>query len=473
MIRRIAYKEFTEIRRDGRFKWVAGSLFVLLSVSLFTGWQRYAAVSAENEAARSYERQRWIGQGEKHPHTAAHYGVYAFAPQMPLSAVDEGLNSYTGTTIFLEAHYQNLSMNRPAENATALDQLGKAAPAVTLQLLIPLLIILFLYPAFAGERESGTLRQVLSVGVSRRELALGKTLGTMFELFVFLAPLALIGTAAMFLYTTTEISIATLPRILLMTAAYLLFFAAVAAVSLIVSAGASSSRISLLILLSFWFVGSFMLPPLLTDAAKAVYPIPNGFEFEAALEQASKSKPPLLETQIAVDKKLMEQYGVDSVEELPVNASGVALMEDEEIGTRLREVHFNELYDSHAKQNRFYQIGSIFAPLLAVQSLSMGLAGTDFYHHRHFAEAAEKYRRDFVQRLNRDDAEHGDRWIPGTMMKYKANQALWESVDPFEYEPARLLWTLSQHIFSIAVLLGWFVVAFAALPLALARMRID
>jgi ABC-2 type transport system permease protein len=44
--------------------------------------------------------------------------------------------------------------------------------------------------------------------------------------------------------------------------------------------------------------------------------------------------------------------------------------------------------------------------MLALRPVSMGLAGTDFAQHRHFAEAAEGYRRSFVKAINDDITTH-------------------------------------------------------------------
>jgi ABC-2 type transport system permease protein len=49
-------------------------------------------VSAQHELARRATREQWLHQGVKNPHSAAHYGVYAFKPKMPLSLVDQGVD---------------------------------------------------------------------------------------------------------------------------------------------------------------------------------------------------------------------------------------------------------------------------------------------------------------------------------------------------------------------------------------------
>lgn len=167
MIKITARKEFTELLRDGRFRWTALIVFALLLVSLGLGWKNYTTVKREKDAARADSRKTWENQGERNPHSAAHFGVYAFRPKQPLSLVDSGLDNFSGSSIWVEAHYQNPARNRPIEDATALQRFGELTAAGVLQLLLPLLIVFLTFDAFAGERTNGTLRQVLSLGVPR------------------------------------------------------------------------------------------------------------------------------------------------------------------------------------------------------------------------------------------------------------------------------------------------------------------
>lgn len=66
---------------------------------------------------------------------------------------------------------------RPVEDATPFVRFGELTAATMLQVLWPLLIILLGYNAFAGEREGGTLRQLLRLGISKTQLTLGKAQG--------------------------------------------------------------------------------------------------------------------------------------------------------------------------------------------------------------------------------------------------------------------------------------------------------
>ena len=119
MIGTIAAKEFTEILRDGRFKWTAAIMVVLLITALAVGWQKYTAFSADRAMAQGETNTQWLKQGDKNPHSAAHYGNYAFKKAGALSFFDNGIEPYTGNLLFMEAHKQNLAISRPANDLAA------------------------------------------------------------------------------------------------------------------------------------------------------------------------------------------------------------------------------------------------------------------------------------------------------------------------------------------------------------------
>ena len=52
MILTIAKKELTETLRDGRFRWSAGIVLVLLLASLFTSWRYVSTEIKERELAK-------------------------------------------------------------------------------------------------------------------------------------------------------------------------------------------------------------------------------------------------------------------------------------------------------------------------------------------------------------------------------------------------------------------------------------
>jgi ABC-2 type transport system permease protein len=469
MVRRIVVKELIEMVRDRRFVWSAALLFALLAGSLAAGWRHFADVAAQHEQARQLQRELWLNKGEMNPHGAAHYGSFAFKPVAELSAVDPGLDPYVGVSVFLEAHKQNLSRYRPVEDATPLARLGSLTASATLQLLVPLLIVGLTFTAFAGEREQGTMRQLMSLGLSPHVLARGKAIAVALPLAILLVPASILGAVAMSLYAGRDGFALSLSRAGMMALVYLAYFAIWIGIGLLVSARAGSSRNALVVLLTIWFANGFIAPRLVASAARAVEPTPTAVAFGEAIERDKASLTPWEDLVKQTTAQLLVEHNVDDVKKLPVNPEGVALVKGEAADTEVHDRHFRRLAGIHTKQAGLYQAGAIVAPLVAVQSLSMALAATDYAHYRDFLDAAERYRTEFITVLNADVMKHQkpDTW------NYTRGRDLWDQVPPFEYQLPNAAWALRSQRFSLFLLGGWVIAIAVAMPRAFRRIRVD
>ena len=463
-MKHIVRKEFTDVLRDGRFRWCSVLVGALLLISLGHGWVQARSAQQEHAAAQATARDHWESQGEKNPHSAAHYGIYAFKPRLALSFVDEGVDPYTGTSVWLEAHRQNDFLLRPAQDATAAQRIGALTAAQVLQHLVPLLIILLTFGALAGERERGTLRQLLATGVGRRELALGKALGIAGALALLLVPAALVGAAALVVGSPGPAA-SPLARGAVLAGVYLAYFTAFLALSLAVSAWARSARTALVVLLGVWVVNGLVAPRVAVDLSKWLHPTPSAIEFARTMqaEMASGVEDISRPDRAALADRLLAEHGVERVEDLPVNEVGVYLQESEEFGNRIFDRNYGALWDTFERQGVVHEALAVVAPLLAVRTLSMGLAGTDVEQHRHFATAAEAYRRDLMRRMNGDLAENSR-----TGDTYLAGPELWEETPPLVYAAPTLGWVLGNRILSILVLGMWLAGTIVA---AAARVR--
>jgi len=467
MISRIAWKEMREMFRDGRFQVAAAIVGVLLAVSIGAGWTHYSALKAEHETAQRSERVNWLTQSRKNPHQGAHYGVYAFKPKSQLSMVDTGVDPYVGVAVYLEAHKQNEFKFRPAQDAsTSTQRFGELTAAVVLQVLVPLLIVLLTFAAFPGEREHGTLRQVLSLGVSRAQLALGKALGIAGALSVVLVPAAAVGVGALALTSTNDLLSIDPSRTLLMMAAYVIYFAIFLALSLTVSALSPSSRFALVALLAFWIVNGLVATRAFSDLGGYLHPTPSEVAFDAALQHDLADTRDLDVKLDHIKNALFTQYNVHTLDDLPINFRAISLQEAEEHGYRIFERHFNGVFDEFDRQNTVYQLGGLVSPLIAVRSISMGLAGTDFAHHRHFTVAAENYRRTIVRYMDDDILVHPTK----AGQEYLAGRELWQKVPEFHYEAPGAGWALSHYRVSMVLLAAWLVASIVGLTRAAERI---
>ncbi|WP_337177716.1 DUF3526 domain-containing protein [Paludisphaera sp.] len=455
MIARIARKEFTEMTRDGRFRAAAAVVAALLLAALAMGWKRHVEIDAQRRDAAEMTRRQWLQQGEKNPHSAAHYGTYAFKPKPPLSLVDPGVDAYTGVAVWLEAHKQNDLQYRPARDATAVARFGELTAASVLQLLVPLLIILLAFPAFAGERDQGTLRQLMSLGVPPRDLALGKALGVSMALALLLVPAAVAGALALATATGGGSLAAEVPRVATMALGYILYYGAFVGLTLTVSARAGSARAALLVLLGFWIVNGLIAPRLAVDLARRLHPTPSALAFNQAidreLKQGINSHNPNDPKLIALQERVLRERGVDRIEDLGIDFAGIALQESEEHGNRVFDAHYGALWDAFARQDGIHRAFAFASPLLAARSLSMAMSGTEPDQNRDFASAAEDYRRELIRIINDDVTRNGK----GPGVEYLAGEEVWGKVPDFRYAAPGFATVAARRWPDLAVLAGW------------------
>jgi ABC-2 type transport system permease protein len=452
MIARIARKEMTEMLRDGRFRWTAIMIGTLLVGALTTGASQYLRTGAERDNARRAARDSWLTQAPKNAHAAAHYGLYAFKPVMPLSLVDEGVDRYVGVFAWLEAHKQNDFKYRPAQDATVIERFGTWTAAAVLQILIPLIIVLAAFPAFVGEREQGTLRQLLATGVGARDLVLGKAAGVSLALATFVVPAAIVGALALVVTAPPALWTDTWLRVAFLALVYVLYFAGFLAVSLAVSLRARSTRFALIVLLAFWVANAFVAPRAAVDLARRARPAPSALAFNLAMERDLVGSGDGASAK-ALEDSVLKAHGMRSLDSLPFNFAGLSLQRGEEHGYGVFDERYGELATTFAAQDRLTQRLGIIAPLLATRALSMGLAGTDYEQHHDFAEAAESYRRALVKAMN--DAVLGYRRSDGTLVT-TSDSAVWASVPPFRYEAMPLGVVMGGYRWALGALVLWF-----------------
>ncbi|MFZ5502331.1 MAG: ABC transporter permease [Pseudomonadota bacterium] len=283
MIGLIAMRELKEFQRDGRLYWTGGIVLVLMLTALLVGWQQQSSANAERSAAQELDYDDWIQQKERHPHDAAHQGMHVFKPEAPLSMVDAGITPYVGSTQWLRAHRQTDVKFVPSQDATGLQRFGNLSVAWVLQVLGPLLVIVLGFNSFAGEREQGTLRQLMSQGVSPYRLLLGKAAALSSALALLFVPVGIVTASIALKSIESELRLDTLLRLLVLFAGYAAYLGIFVFLSLAVSGWASTTRLALIILLALWIVGIALAPRAISDMAARWHPTPSRVEFNNRL----------------------------------------------------------------------------------------------------------------------------------------------------------------------------------------------
>jgi ABC-2 type transport system permease protein len=463
----IAVKDATEIWRDGRFRWAAGLLFLLLIAAVAGGAHNQSQIARQHADAQRAERDVWLDKGDMNPHAAAHYGAFVFKPVQPLSAIDPGLDPFVGVFVFLEAHKQQLARHRPIEDATPTRRLGQLTPASAALVLLPLLVVTLTFSSFAAERESGTLRPLMAMGISRASLLAGKAIGAMLPLAVVIVPATVIGAAIVSWNAPLDPSVSITSRAIGIGVVYLIHTLIWVALGLAVSARARTQGAALVVMLALWFGNAFIMPPLAMAVAKWIDPSPSALEFAAAIADEKEAWP----SWDARVERVMERFldGEFASTMAPSNVEVVALLESEADETALYDRKFKELFARYEQQARSYERAGAIAPTIAARTLSMALAGTDEAHDREFAAAAARYRTAMLTTLNSELASSGR----FNTFDYTRGRDLWEKVPAFDYDPPSAGWAISQRAWSAGVLGAWLLAAAIAATWSVSSMRLE
>jgi ABC-2 type transport system permease protein len=466
-LKAIVKNELKILMQDGRF-WIAGFLLTtLLAVSIFVGLEGQKQKAATGERITRQLRAEWESQSEKDPHAAGHFGTYVVSPSGPGNWLDPGIEPYVGSVVFLEAHVRNEFQHRPAAESTTLRHFGTFSPAFILQIVAPLIIILFCFSSFAADRESGTLRLVLASGVNTVHLVAGKVIGNLLGLALLLAP----GLVAAYANLETRIGVFDPVRLSLLALGYFLYFAVFAGLTLWVSSLLSKSQTALTTMILFWITTCFVLPRTISDFAAAQHPLPSKAAFSDRISR---------ETQKGIDghdmqderrgplfEKTLKEYGVQSVEELPVNFDAIAMQESEEYTSELYTREFNRIADILDRQARQTRNAAAVIPFFAIQNWSMALSGTDFAHHRRFSDSVEEYRRDLIEMLNRDMIENSRTGE----YSYAVGREFWENVHPFRYKEPVIEWSMQSVKSQGFSLVAWALASFGCCLFAASRLK--
>jgi len=395
--------------RDGRLRSLL--LAVITALAVVATWSTLADLAQRDaqRAASESARDQWEGRGDANPHGMAHFGDFAFRPAGPMARLDQGVQARLGKVLFLEGHRQGMPMHADATRAGSVARFSRLDAAFLLQTIVPVLLIFLGATSLSSDRESGRLKQTLVQGASGRGVVTGHFLSLFIVALVMLVVvvLASLSTSALF---GSEAPLSP-GRLALFMLAHGLFFAVIAAGITATTARLPSARAALLVLLAVWVIATALLPRATAGLASAFYPLPSQDEFQATMRAARETGPDGHNPQdVELDRlrqEMLDEHGVETVEELPFNFDGIAMQVDEEFGNRIWDEHYGNLRTTLSQQVAFGSLLALLNPFQAIDGVSMALAGTDLAHDLDFQRQAEQHRRSLVEALNREHAYGG------------------------------------------------------------------
>ncbi|MEJ2458551.1 MAG: DUF3526 domain-containing protein, partial [Novosphingobium sp.] len=149
--------------------------------------------------------------------------------------------------------------------------------------------------------------------------------------------------------------------------------------------------------------------------------------------------------------------------------------EGERLTSELFDRYAGQSYDEQARQNRLVETVGLLSPTIAIRSLSMAAAGTDFAGHRRFLDQADAYRYDLVQRLNKlqaDDVSYADDTAgdPGADRRKRVSASNWQAMPDFTFASPRAADLARGALPGLAIVILW--LGIVSLLLAFATRRL-
>ena len=464
----IISKELKELARDGRFKIILAIVFILLLIAAITGINQYQKNNQQYVESLNKERTIWESQDAKNPHSAAHYGTYAFKPKFALSLFDYGVTKYTGNSIFLEAHKRNEASFSEASDQTSLTRFGTLSINFVLLYLFPLIIILIGYNSYTKEKEQQTFTLLKSQGVSPIKLVLGKWLAICIPIILLALIIFLI--IGIVLSSLSGLAFFSWWDLLLLFSTYKIYYLIITSITVLISMWSKSSGVSLVRSLVIWIVFSFITPKIATNFANNLHPYPSKSEFNSNIAEDKKNgldgHNPWNKAAQELKEATLKEYKVDSVNQLPFNYDAYRMQKGEEHEAKIYDKHYNKLHEIAKAQNGVYKTLSFISPFVPVRFLSMDLANTSDNLHWKFTKAAEQYRIATQKFLNynfKDNSKTGD-W------SYKMSAETFKELPKFSFTPPTTLTIVSENTQNLTFLILWLVLPFFGLLISAKKL---
>jgi ABC-2 type transport system permease protein len=168
----------------------------------------------------------------------------------------------------------------------------------------------------------------------------------------------------------------------------------------------------------------------------------------------------------ALRARVLDQYGAEKAEELPVNMRGIIAEASEASLTAVLNEYAEERMQEETEQAHVARNGAFLSPMLAIRNVSMQTAGSDLDNHHRFLREAEAARFDFVQGLNRahvtelsyiDDINRNNDDASGMRARISADN--WRVLQSFDFQPAPAGERIQAASFGILLLLLWCLLA--------------
>lgn len=465
MVWTIARKEIHENLISPRFLLLFLLAVLFIPSSFYTNYRAYLARLAEQQQIeqrnRDYIRKLHVTAIFTNPNLA--FDIYW--PPAPGAVFASGFEEEHPRHLLISRHSVEygapLDVKQPAGLFGAIDYL------FVVQFIFSLFAVLLSFDAVTREKESGTLRSVLSNPLSRAALATGKLIGGYATLalalvLAFLAGLAALAAAGMDVFAGDFPA-----RACWVLASSLLYIAVCFLLGLLVSSLASTTYAALVVSLAFWLLAVLVAPRAASLVAQLARPVKSRqsawLEKQAAAQSIDREKGRAVE-------ELVRRVGVRNEEgrwvpgdNWPRHRAPLAEAFEEKTAQALRRIE--EAWQRRKTEQRALGLAlARLSPAGALVNFSTEMAGTGSSIEERFLSEAERYREVLGRELFANI--YRDTWEGGVQM------GVLRPVNPAALPEFRMRRAGVGESFrgaDLAILLGWFLAGAAAIYWALAR----
>lgn len=359
----------------------------------------------------------------------------------------------------------------PSGEGPASSELGLMDFAFMVQLVISLIVLIFGADAVSGEKEMGTLRNVLSNSIPRDTVLFGKLIGGYAAIWF---PFALALVAGILVLSLTSFPLydgEILVRILLIFVTSSVFILIYFSIGMMISSSTARTRTSLIAIVVAWTFLQLIVPKVSSMIAALVYPIKT--ETVVSVEKSLATNTLENEKSKLLGKQYQEIFGKDTMLTSDIGSSAKELDWNsfrEKVVRSYREKETEQIHsidEAYEREKGIQQsIGtdiSLISPSAAFDYLITDFCNTGISDKEKYVEAIKTHQQTLDRELF-NLVERTPLTFPsgrtGAFVSFREVPDL-KSLPSFSVQRAGLSDAFSKNVNSLISLIFWLIVPFA------------
>lgn len=330
-----------------------------------------------------------------------------------LSILCAGLEKQSGNTVTI-SHGEVPTITKDHGRRNPLLVAFPELDIVTIAMVVfSLLAVLFAYDAIAGERENGTLAQILSNSIPRSHVLLGKYIGGIIPLSILVIFSLLTGLLVILRSNSVSFQGHDWIRILLIVCVILVYTSVFYTLGILASVICRHSATALMLLLFLWVLTVIIVPAIASYTASRVYTIPLEGHIENQIDMVWDQ---FEEESIKVRDGYPGHWWTFGSQ---FNESMIKVYDGEKTGMmnlleQVRQIEpmrikyadrvwevYQSYYDQLSRQYMLARSLSRISPAATFYNVAAALAGTDTKAQIEFLRRSREYRNELIDYLRK------------------------------------------------------------------------